>query len=390
MTSIRTTSSLALTAALALSCGVFAEKSERESLRSQGGVAGQTCSCTGDFDNNGLINGADLGTLLGGWGGAQFDLTGDGIVDGADLGTILGAWGACAAPANDNCLDAIAVEIGDAVPFCTTNATELQQGVSGSCGSVATNIFNDVWFNFVPEGDGELTLSTCGADFDTIIAVYTSTIPGLNSCPPVDGGVGTASLIGCNDDSNLCATNSLQSRLTVDVIAGKSYKIRVGGFAGAAGSGTLNVSFKSVGAQCFDGILVNGQDNTVKTVTGTTVDNFVNEAPCGGGPSKGEWITYIPTCQNQDVKLSTCYPETDFDTVITVYRESISGGCTALEIVCVDDTQSQACLLDGLFRKSKADFLASAGETYHILVSRFNATKEGNYKLTIETNCFNP
>jgi hypothetical protein len=47
----------------------------------------------GDLNNDGLVNGADLGTLLGAWGTpGPGDLNGDGIVNGADLGVLLGAW----------------------------------------------------------------------------------------------------------------------------------------------------------------------------------------------------------------------------------------------------------------------------------------------------------
>jgi hypothetical protein len=44
-----------------------------------------------------LADGADLGLLLGAWGGeAQpADLNVDGTIDGADLGLLLGAWGDC-------------------------------------------------------------------------------------------------------------------------------------------------------------------------------------------------------------------------------------------------------------------------------------------------------
>ena len=41
-----------------------------------------------------LVDGADLGLLLGDWGGTGAgDLNGDGTIDGADLGLLLGAWG---------------------------------------------------------------------------------------------------------------------------------------------------------------------------------------------------------------------------------------------------------------------------------------------------------
>ena len=51
--------------------------------------------CPADFDADRTVAGADLGILLGGWGGADQDLNADGIVNGADLGILLGAWGAC-------------------------------------------------------------------------------------------------------------------------------------------------------------------------------------------------------------------------------------------------------------------------------------------------------
>lgn len=59
-------------------------------------VVDDSVECLADLDGDGDVGGADLGTLLGQWGGAgSADLDGNGIVDGADLGVLLGAWGAC-------------------------------------------------------------------------------------------------------------------------------------------------------------------------------------------------------------------------------------------------------------------------------------------------------
>ena len=62
----------------------------------------QTGSCLGDLNLDGVVNGADLGLLLGAWGacpggtlGCLGDLNVDGVVNGADLGLLLGAWGPC-------------------------------------------------------------------------------------------------------------------------------------------------------------------------------------------------------------------------------------------------------------------------------------------------------
>ena len=62
----------------------------------------QAGSCLGDLNDDGVVNGADLGLMLGAWGacsggtpGCLGDLNVDGVVNGADLGLLLGAWGAC-------------------------------------------------------------------------------------------------------------------------------------------------------------------------------------------------------------------------------------------------------------------------------------------------------
>ena len=56
--------------------------------------------CTGDLNNDLVVNGLDLGILLGNWGPCsgtpcQGDINQDNVVNGQDLGILLGAWGAC-------------------------------------------------------------------------------------------------------------------------------------------------------------------------------------------------------------------------------------------------------------------------------------------------------
>jgi formylglycine-generating enzyme required for sulfatase activity len=60
------------------------------------------CRCVGDIVTDGIVNGADLGTLLAYWGlttsvpySQASDINVDGRVDGADLGRLLSNWGAC-------------------------------------------------------------------------------------------------------------------------------------------------------------------------------------------------------------------------------------------------------------------------------------------------------
>lgn len=55
-------------------------------------TAVETCA-PADLNCDGVVDGADLGILLGAWGTPDGDLNGDGETDGADLGILLGAWG---------------------------------------------------------------------------------------------------------------------------------------------------------------------------------------------------------------------------------------------------------------------------------------------------------
>ena len=53
---------------------------------------------TGDFNGDGIVNGADFGSILAAWGtcgGCPEDLDGNGEVNGADVGLLLAVWGPC-------------------------------------------------------------------------------------------------------------------------------------------------------------------------------------------------------------------------------------------------------------------------------------------------------
>lgn len=65
----------------------------------QGTLGGGGTPCPADFNGDGIVDGADFGTILAEWGpcsGCDGDLDGNGEVNGADVGQILAAWGVCA------------------------------------------------------------------------------------------------------------------------------------------------------------------------------------------------------------------------------------------------------------------------------------------------------
>ena len=57
-----------------------------------GALVPSSPAIAGDFDGNGQVNGADLSTLLNGWGTAAGDLNGDSNTDGGDLAILLNNW----------------------------------------------------------------------------------------------------------------------------------------------------------------------------------------------------------------------------------------------------------------------------------------------------------
>ncbi|MBI3176740.1 MAG: M4 family metallopeptidase, partial [Chloroflexi bacterium] len=120
-------------------------------------------------------------------------------------------------PSNDNCANAQTIVAG--TTYTGTNANSTTDGPS-ECGAAAA----DIWFNYTPTVNGVHTISTCGSNFDTVVAVYSGACAALTS-------------IACNDD--FC---SYQSTITPTLNAGTLYKVKVAGFSGGTGDFSLLIT----------------------------------------------------------------------------------------------------------------------------------------------------
>jgi hypothetical protein len=199
---------------------------------SQGGTIincnddGTGCAAFASSLDQALVAGVTVYVRVGGF---------DGATGATDLVISEGA----APPANDECASAAAIGVGS-TDFNTAGAT----GTTVACLKFNNqNIYNDLWYSYDAAGEGTCTISTCGASFDTKIAVF-------------DGCSGA--LIACNDDSATCGAGTLQSSLTFAASCGVTYKISVGAFGVAGfGSGTISLTQEgNCGAACpadFDG-----------------------------------------------------------------------------------------------------------------------------------------
>ncbi len=192
-------------------------------------------ACLSDLDGDGSVGQTDLALVLGAWGsqvpGDPADVDGSGLVGPEDLARILGAWGPCIDVVDnpvilsDECGSAPLIGEGF-IDFDNSLAEDDEPVLPAICDEgFGVGIGADLWALYMPSATGTATISTCGnATYDSRLAVYAGTCTNL-------------ALLACNDDA--C---SVQSSVSLPVAAGVPVLIRLGGFNGATGSGTLNVS----------------------------------------------------------------------------------------------------------------------------------------------------
>ncbi|MCB9851929.1 MAG: PQQ-dependent sugar dehydrogenase [Phycisphaerales bacterium] len=153
-------------------------------------------------------------------------------------------------PGADNCADA--PPIADGVYDFDTTAATTDGNAHGSC-QFDGQTYNDIWWQYNATCSGNLTVSLCGSGYDTDLAIYNTC-----TCTP-----GDANLAGCNDDG--CpgsAPDSYRSQLTVPVVSGNCYLIRVGGWnSSSLGVGTMTISNSGAPCNtCGNGVLESGEE----------------------------------------------------------------------------------------------------------------------------------
>jgi hypothetical protein len=107
--------------------------------------------------------------------------------------------------ANDQCSDAVEVKAG--IPYMGNSSGAIGEDMS-SCGSEDAR---DVWHMFTPTSGGQYTIDASSQSFDTVLSVS-------NTCE--------GESLACNDDRSLDSTNS---RVSLSMVKGKLYLIRVAG-----------------------------------------------------------------------------------------------------------------------------------------------------------------
>lgn len=133
-----------------------------------------------------------------------------------------------AQPANDRFASAAIL------PSATTGfVTASTQGATAETGEPAhwtgQPARRSIWYRWVAPSGGQVTFTTAGSDFDTLLSAYTGT------------AVGSLSRLAQNDDAEGGVIGT-QSSITFFVNAGTTYRIAVDGYSGAFGTARLSWS----------------------------------------------------------------------------------------------------------------------------------------------------
>lgn len=254
-------------------------------------------------------------------------------------------------PVGDFCNEPIQLIEGKVHNGNTSDAT------GSDISSCASSDHADLWHAYTPSNSGTATISLCGSEFDTTLAVF-------NSC--------NGNELACNDD--FCGT---QSEIVLEVVGGQTYLVRVAGFNNQTGNYSLLATLAPdlPGDSCNDAIVVS--ENTVYSGNTTGATGSASSS-CSSNDTADLWHAYTAS-GNGTATISLC--GSSFDTTLSVWN-----ACGGSELACNDD---------GCGVQSEIAMSIQQGQTYLVRVAGFEGAA-GAYDLLItEThpandNCSDP
>jgi hypothetical protein len=211
-----------------------------------------------------------------------------------------------------------------------------------------------VWYRIQAPTDGNVTLSTCSSNFDTLLAVYTGS------------SVSALTPVASNDNSLGCGSGGTKSELTFAATAGQSYFVAVDGKGGSSGTARIFLSSDFAISQPppndnrAEATLLSGEldSGSITTVDATKEPGEPNHAGNAGGRSV--WYRWTAP-SNGNVTIDTC--ASTIDTLLAAYP---SGGSTTP--VAENDDQA-GC---GGGTRSSVSFSVTNGQTFDIAVDGKN------------------
>lgn len=268
-------------------------------------------------------------------------------------------------PANSPCAAATVINQPDSV--FTGNLDFARGSVAQGCGGpLQIPTFNrSVWYAYTAFSDSELSINTCGSNFDTYLVVY-------DRCP-LEGDAPLA----CNDDGGFC--NPINSSLTLQVPGGQTRYIRLtdGSFfnANPNDSFVLNVSVRPSNDTCAGPQTVAPGAFAFDNAYGR--DELPAEPGCfpaaGGRVNHDVWYRFTSTCTST-ATLQIAQQTTSAPALVAVYPGCPSAAGTAL-----------AC---GAFASPGAlNFPVRSGASYLVRVGSGAPTVRVAGTMAVSLNC---
>jgi len=258
----------------------------------------------------------------------------------------------------DNDLFASAQDLGDA-PINSGGSNEHAGTEPGEGNHAGVAGGHSVWFTWTANDSGPFVLDICGANFDTLLAVYT----GLTLAGKTE--------IAANDDGAGCGGTG--SKLRFQATADTTYRIAVDGKAGAEGSFDLKLAKDN--DNFADAALIGGDSASYSGTTAAATTELGEPNHAGVLVRSGSvWFRWTAPVSGE-VTAEACAPG-NFDPVMAVYTGTAVSALTA--VASDDDGDPPNCTsVDSL-----VSFSATAGTTYHLAVDGKGAG-EGEYNLSL-------
>ncbi len=218
-------------------------------------------------------------------------------------------------PENDAPENATPISSGEPLSGTTTCASEEETWTAEtSCGDFFSGFGADVFYSFTLDEASSVSISLCGATFDTDLSVHNA-----SDLTIVAGA--------CNDDA--CGSPNFESEFLDVIIPAGDYLIRVGGWQGTV-SGDFTISFDAVVGDPCEGLVpendlkenaipmpLNGQITGTNVCAGSEAE-FGGDCDTNAFTGDGPDVFYsLEITESTTVILSTC--TSDYDTDLSIH-----------------------------------------------------------------------
>ncbi len=217
---------------------------------------------------------------------------------------LLPSTAAAAPPAND----AFASPATLTGPTSSTPATNIDAGLeAGEPQHAGVPGGASVWFAWTAPSTATVTVDTCAAAFDTLLAVYSGT------------SLAALTTVASSDDA--CASPREASRVSFPATMGTTYKIAVAGYQGQTGSFTLALTAPAAppNDNFANATVVTGSPMSGSNIGAGSEPGEPLHAGVPGGASV--WWRWTPPSSGEAF-VGSCFGS--FPAILAVYRERAS------------------------------------------------------------------